>query len=49
MTLPRMMSWLARAQYEVANAMNRVGGDVGEDHDPFVAAAGRRVLADTEW
>ena len=38
MTLPRMMSWLAGAQ-----------GDVEENEDAFLAAAGKRVLADTEW
>ena len=30
--------------------MNRVCGEVGgADDDAFLAAAGRRVLADTEW
>ncbi len=42
--------YLARhARDEVTDAMNRVCGDTGENDDAFLAAAGRRVLADTEW
>ncbi len=42
--------YLARhARDEVTDAMNRVCGDAGENDDAFLAAAGRRVLADTEW
>ena len=39
----------ATAQDEVTDAMNRVCGEVGGTDDAFLAAAGRRVLADTEW
>ncbi|MYE82035.1 MAG: hypothetical protein F4X36_09390, partial [Gammaproteobacteria bacterium] len=42
--------YLARhAQDEVTDAMNRVRGELGGNDDAFAAAAGRRVLADTEW
>ena len=42
--------YLARhAQDEVTDAMNRVCGELGGNDDTFAAAAGRRVLADTEW
>ena len=42
--------YLARhAQDEVTGAMNRVCGELGGNDDAFLAAAGRRVLADTEW
>ena len=42
--------YLARhAQDEVTDAMNRVCGEFGGNDDAFLAAAGRRVLADTEW
>ncbi|MCY3831219.1 MAG: hypothetical protein OXF89_18995 [Rhodospirillaceae bacterium] len=42
--------YLARhAQDEVTDAMNRVCGEVGGTDDAFLAAAGRRVLADSEW
>ena len=34
---------------EVTEAMNRVCADVGDQQDVFVAAAGRRVLEQTEW
>jgi metal-responsive CopG/Arc/MetJ family transcriptional regulator len=38
------------APEEVTEAMNRVVEQLGEpDADPFVAAAGRRVLERTEW
>ena len=42
--------YLARhAQDGVAEAMNRVCGEVGGNDDGFLGAAGRRVLANTEW
>lgn len=42
--------YLARhAQDEVTGAMNRVCGEAGGDDNAFLAAAGRRMLADTEW
>ncbi|MCY3878193.1 MAG: hypothetical protein OXF74_03320 [Rhodobacteraceae bacterium] len=34
---------------EVTDAMNRVCEEVGGNDDAFLAAAGRRVLANTEW
>jgi metal-responsive CopG/Arc/MetJ family transcriptional regulator len=34
---------------EVTEAMNRVCADVGDQQDGFVAAAGRRLLEQTEW
>ena len=34
---------------EVTEAMNRVCDEVGDRPEPFVAAAGRRVLETTEW
>lgn len=42
--------YLARhAGDKVANAMNRVCAEVEENNDAFLAAASRRVLANTEW
>ena len=42
--------YLARhAQDEVTETMNRVCGEVDRNDDAFLAAAGRRVLANTEW
>ncbi len=42
--------YLARHVHdEVTDAMNRVCDDVGGDSDPFLAAAGRRVLNRVEW
>ncbi len=42
--------YLARhAQDEVTEAMNRVCGEVDGNDDAFLTAAGRRVLANTEW
>ncbi len=42
--------YLARhAQDEVTEAMNQVCGEVDGDDDAFLAAAGKRVLANTEW
>jgi hypothetical protein len=34
---------------EVVEALDRVVAAVGEELDPFVAAAGRRVLAASDW
>ena len=34
---------------EVTDAMNQVCDKVPENNDAFLAAAGRRVLANTEW
>ncbi|MDE0697594.1 MAG: hypothetical protein OXH76_17375 [Boseongicola sp.] len=34
---------------EVADAMNRACGKVGEDEDAFLSAAGSRLLANVEW
>lgn len=34
---------------EVTEAMNRVCEQLGDEKDAFIAAAGRRVLARTEW
>jgi metal-responsive CopG/Arc/MetJ family transcriptional regulator len=34
---------------EVVEALDRVVAAVGEELDPFVIAAGRRVLAATDW
>ena len=42
--------YLARhAREEITNTMNRVCDEVGDDHDAFLDAAGRRVLDRTEW
>ena len=42
--------YLARhAQDEVTDALNRVCDEVGGNDAAFLAATGRRVLADTEW
>ena len=38
-----------RAPDEVIDTMNRVYDEVGDDHDAFLAAAGRRVLDRVEW
>ena len=38
-----------RAHDEVTYAMNRVSGEIGGTDDAFLAAAGRRVLANNEW
>ena len=41
--------YLARhAGNEVTDAMNQVCSEVEENNDAFIAAAGRRVLANTE-
>jgi metal-responsive CopG/Arc/MetJ family transcriptional regulator len=34
---------------EVTETMDRVCAEVGSQQDAFVSAAGRRVLASTEW
>ena len=34
---------------EVTDAMNRVCKELGNQHDKFVNAAGRRLLQKTEW
>ena len=34
---------------EVTDAMNRVCGEVGEQVDEFVSAAGNRLLRKTQW
>jgi len=45
-----LAEYVARhAPDEVTEAMNRVCGEIGEQQDAFVAAAGRRVLERTEW
>ncbi len=45
-----LVEYLARHVHdEVTDAMNRVCGEVDQNNDAFLAAAGRRVLADTEW
>ena len=42
--------YLARhAPEEVTEAMNRVVDQLNDAADPFVAAAGRRVLEGTSW
>jgi metal-responsive CopG/Arc/MetJ family transcriptional regulator len=45
-----LKEYVARhAPDEVTEAMNRVCGQVGDPKDAFIAAAGRRVLENTEW
>ena len=45
-----LREYVARhAPDEVTEAMNRVCADVGEQAEPFVAAAARRRLKQTEW
>ena len=34
---------------EITTALDRVIGDIGDPVDPFVAAAGRRVLEAVDW
>jgi len=42
--------YLARhSPEEVTEAMNRVVDQLTNESDPFVTAAGRRVLEDTSW
>ena len=45
-----LREYVARhAPDEVTDALDRVMADVGETMDPFVRAAGKRVLESTEW
>ena len=45
-----LAEYVARhAPDEVTDAMNRVCAEVGDQQDPFVAAAGRRLLKNIEW
>ena len=45
-----LAEYVARhAPDEVTDAMNRVCAEIGDQHDGFVAAAGRRVLEKSEW
>ncbi len=45
-----LREYLARhAPDEVTEAMDRVCAEVGDQHDPFVAAAARRALERSEW
>ncbi len=45
-----LSEYVARhAPDEVTETMDRVCADVGDQQDAFVAAAGRRVLENTEW
>ena len=45
-----LREYVARhAPDEVTEAMNRVCEEVGDPNDAFVAAAGRRILENTEW
>jgi len=47
-----LQEYLARhSPDEITEAMNKVCDDLGEDAapDPFLAAAARRVLENTEW
>ncbi|MGB6685101.1 MAG: hypothetical protein WBH24_15735 [Candidatus Acidiferrum sp.] len=47
-----LQEYLARhSPDEITEAMNKVCDDLGDDTapDPFVSAAARRILQDTEW
>ena len=45
-----LKEYVARhAPDEVTEAMNRVCDEVADHPEPFEAAAGRRVLENTEW
>lgn len=45
-----LAEYVARhAPDEVTDAMDRVCSEVGEPHDGFLAAAGHRILARSEW
>ena len=45
-----LKEYVARhAPDEVTDAMNRVCDQVGDQHDAFVAAVGRRALERAEW
>jgi metal-responsive CopG/Arc/MetJ family transcriptional regulator len=45
-----LAEYVARhAPDEVTEAMDRACANVGDQRDPFVGAAGRRVVESTEW
>jgi metal-responsive CopG/Arc/MetJ family transcriptional regulator len=45
-----LAEYVARhAPDDVTDAMNRVCADVGDQQNPFVAAAGRRLVQNIEW
>ena len=45
-----LREYVARhAPDEITDAMNRVVDDVGDQADPFVAAAARQILKRVEW
>jgi metal-responsive CopG/Arc/MetJ family transcriptional regulator len=45
-----LKEYLARhTPEEVTEAMNKAVAEIGEQRDPFVAAAARRVLERVEW
>jgi metal-responsive CopG/Arc/MetJ family transcriptional regulator len=45
-----LSEYIARhAPERVTEAMNRVIDEVGEEPDPFVSAAARRILERVEW
>jgi len=45
-----LREYLARhTPEEITEAMNRACAEIGEQKDPFVAAASRRVLERVEW
>ena len=45
-----LREYIARhAADEVTEALNRAVDEIGEEKDPFVAAAARRILEKTEW
>jgi metal-responsive CopG/Arc/MetJ family transcriptional regulator len=45
-----LAEYVARhAPDEVAEGWDRVCAEVGDQHDGFVSAAGRRVLEEAEW
>lgn len=45
-----LREYVARhAAEEVTEAMNRVCAELGNEQDPFVAAAARHVLERSEW
>lgn len=45
-----LREYIARhASDEVTEALNRAVDEIGEEKNPFVAAAARRTLEKTEW
>jgi len=34
---------------EITEAMNRACAEIGEEKDPFLSSAGRRILENVEW